>query len=69
LIKEAFCEEKGAEYLARSIHHVLIYAYLFVQSPLQQLRCLRPMAPDKTLSEIWYFQLKGVPEAIYERSL
>jgi hypothetical protein len=42
---------------------------LSVQSPLQQLRCLRPMAPNKTLSEIWHFRLKGVPEAIYERSL
>ena len=69
LIKKAYGEEKGEEYLARSIHHVLIYPYLSVQSPLQQLRCLRPMAPNKTLSEIWHFRLKGVPEAIYERSL
>jgi len=29
--------------------------YLSVQSPLQQLRCLRPLSPDKTLSEIWHF--------------
>ena len=43
--------------------------YLSVQSPLQQLRCLRPIAPDKTLSEIWHFRLKGAPEAIYRRSL
>ena len=69
LIKKAYGEEKGEEYLARSIHHVLIYPYLSVQSPLQQVRCLRPMAPNKTLSEIWHFRLKGVPEAIYERSL
>ena len=69
LIKNAYGEEKGEEYLARSIHHVLIYPYLSVQSPLQQLRCLRPIAPNKTLSEIWHFRLKGVPEAIYERSL
>jgi len=40
-----------------------------VQSPLQQLRCLRPIAPNKTLSEIWHFRLKGVPDAIYKRSL
>jgi hypothetical protein len=26
-------------------------------------------APDKTLSEIWHFRLKGAPEAIYRRSL
>ena len=27
------------EYLSRSIHHVLVYPCLSVQSPLQQLRC------------------------------
>jgi len=49
--------------------HVLVYPYLSVQSPLQQLRCLRPLSPDKTLLEIWHFRLKGAPEAIYRRSL
>jgi len=69
LLKKAYGEEKAEEYLSRSIHHVLIYPYLSVQSPLQQLRCLRPIAPDKTLSEIWHFRLKGAPEAIYRRAL
>ena len=69
LLKQAYGDEKAEEYLSRSIHHVLIYPYLSVQSPLQQLRCLRPIAPDKTLSEIWHFRLKGAPEAIYRRSL
>jgi phenylpropionate dioxygenase-like ring-hydroxylating dioxygenase large terminal subunit len=69
LLKKAYGEAKAEEYLSRSIHHVLIYPYLSVQSPLQQLRCLRPMAANKTLSEIWHFRLKGVPEAIYRRSL
>ena len=48
---------------------MLVYPYLSVQSPLQQLRCLRPVGPDKTMSEIWHFRLKGAPEAIYRRSL
>ena len=65
----AYGKEKAEEYLGRSIHHVLVYPYLSVQSPLQQLRCLRPLAPNKTLSEIWHFRLKGVPQAIYRRSL
>jgi phenylpropionate dioxygenase-like ring-hydroxylating dioxygenase large terminal subunit len=65
----AYGPERAEEYLSRSIHHVLIYPYLSVQSPLQQLRCLRPVAPDKTLSEIWHFRLKGVSPAIYRRSL
>jgi phenylpropionate dioxygenase-like ring-hydroxylating dioxygenase large terminal subunit len=69
LLKQAYGEQKAEEYLSRSIHHVLVYPYLSVQSPLQQLRCLRPIAPDKTLSEIWHFRLKGAPEAIYRRSL
>jgi phenylpropionate dioxygenase-like ring-hydroxylating dioxygenase large terminal subunit len=66
---EAYGAQKAEEYLGRSIHHVLIYPYLSVQSPLQQLRCLRPLAPNKTLSEIWHFRLKGVSDAIYRRAL
>jgi phenylpropionate dioxygenase-like ring-hydroxylating dioxygenase large terminal subunit len=69
MLVEAYGAEKTEEYLSRGIHHVLVYPYLSVQSPLQQLRCLRPLAPDKTLSEIWHFRLKGAPEAIYRRSL
>lgn len=69
LMVKAYGPLRADEYLSRSIHHVLVYPYLSVQSPLQQLRCLRPMAPNKTLSEIWHFRLKGAPEAIYRRSL
>ncbi len=69
LMVKAYGREKTEEYLSRSIHHVLVYPYLSVQSPLQQLRVLRPLAPNKTLSEIWHFRLKGAPEAIYRRSL
>jgi len=69
MLVEAYGAEKTEEYLSRGIHHVLVYPYLSVQSPLQQLRCLRPISPNKTLSEIWHFRLKGAPEAIYRRSL
>jgi phenylpropionate dioxygenase-like ring-hydroxylating dioxygenase large terminal subunit len=69
MLVAAYGAEKTEEYLSRSIHHVLVYPYLSVQSPLQQLRCLRPLAPGKTLSEIWHFRLKGAPEAIYRRAL
>lgn len=68
-LEQAYGKAKMEEYLSRSIHHVLVYPYLSVQSPLQQLRCLRPISADKTLSEIWHFRLKGAPEAIYRRSL
>jgi len=66
---KAYGEERAEEYLGRSIHHVLVYPYLSVQSSLQQLRCLRPIAANKTMSEIWHFRLKGVSPAIYRRSL
>jgi phenylpropionate dioxygenase-like ring-hydroxylating dioxygenase large terminal subunit len=66
---KAYGEGKAEEFLSRDIHHVLVYPYLSVQSPLQQIRVLRPIAPNKTLSEIWHFRLKGAPEAIYRRSL
>jgi phenylpropionate dioxygenase-like ring-hydroxylating dioxygenase large terminal subunit len=66
---KSYGEEKAEQYLSRDIHHVLVYPYLSVQSPLQQIRVLRPIAPNKTLSEIWHFRLKGAPEAIYRRSL
>ena len=56
-------------FLARNIHHVLLYPGISIQSPLQQLRVLRPIAPNRTLSEIWHFRLKGAPEPIYRRSL
>ena len=69
MLVEAYGPERTEEYLSRGIHHVLVYPYLSVQSPLQQLRCLRPLSPGKTLSEIWHFRLKGAPEAIYRRSL
>ena len=36
---------------------------------LQQLRAVRPLGVDKTLTEIWHFRLKGAPEAIYRRAL
>jgi hypothetical protein len=52
-----------------NIHHVLVYPGLSVQSPLQQLRAVRPLGVDRTLTEIWHFRLKGAPEAIYRRSL
>ncbi len=68
-LRQSYGAEKTEEHLSRSIHHVLVYPYLSVQSPLQQLRCLRPISADKTLSEIWHFRLKGAPEAIYRRSM
>ena len=66
---EAYGEEKAEEILGVDIHHMLVYPCNSVQPPLQQLRTIRPLGPDKTLTEIWHFRLKDAPEAIYRRSL
>lgn len=65
----AYGEERMDEILSTNIHHVLVYPSLSVQPPLQQLRAVRPLAANKTLTEIWHFRLKGAPEGIYDRSL
>jgi len=62
-------KERMDEILSTNVHHVLVYPCLSVQPPLQQLRAVRPLAANKTLTEIWHFKLKGAPEGIYDRSL
>lgn len=66
---DAYGEERAEEILGVNIHHMLVYPCLSIQPPLQQLRAVRPLAPDRTLTEIWHFRLKGAPEPIYRRSL
>jgi phenylpropionate dioxygenase-like ring-hydroxylating dioxygenase large terminal subunit len=69
VMRKAYGEKRMEEILGVNIHHVLLYPGLSVQSPLQQLRAIRPLGVDKTLTEIWHFRLKGAPEAIYRRAL
>jgi phenylpropionate dioxygenase-like ring-hydroxylating dioxygenase large terminal subunit len=69
ILERAYGKVKKEEYMGRNVHHVLLYPGVSIQSPLQQLRVLRPIAPNRTLSEIWHFRLVGAPEAIYRRSL
>jgi phenylpropionate dioxygenase-like ring-hydroxylating dioxygenase large terminal subunit len=69
VLAEAYGEKRKEEILTTDIHHVLLYPGLSVQSPLQQLRAVRPLGVDKTLTEIWHFRLKGAPEPIYRRAL
>jgi len=66
---KAYGRKRFEEIVGVNIHHVLVYTGLSVQSPLQQLRAVRPLGVDRTLTEIWHFRLKGAPEAIYRRSL
>ena len=68
-LTKAYGEKRKEEILSTNIHHVLIYPGLSVQSPLQQLRAVRPLGVNKTLTEIWHFRLKGAPEPIYRRAL
>jgi phenylpropionate dioxygenase-like ring-hydroxylating dioxygenase large terminal subunit len=66
---KAYGKKRFEEIVGVNIHHVLVYPGLSVQSPLQQLRAVRPLGVDRTLTEIWHFRLKGAPEPIYRRSL
>ena len=66
---KAYGKKRFEEIIGVNIHHVLVYPGLSVQSPLQQLRAVRPLCVDRTLTEIWHFRLKGAPEPIYRRSL
>ena len=69
VMQKHYGKERTEEILGVNIHHMLVYPCLSVQPPLQQLRAVRPLAADRTLTEIWHFRLKGAPEAIYRRSL
>ncbi len=69
VMEKAYGKQRTEEILGVNIHHVLLYPGLSVQSPLQQLRAVRPLGVDRTLTEIWHFRLKGAPEPIYRRSL
>jgi len=69
LMIKAYGRKRFEAIVGVNIHHVLIYPGLSVQSALQQLRAVRPLGVDRTLTEIWHFRLKGAPEAIYRRSL
>ncbi|MEP6702681.1 MAG: SRPBCC family protein, partial [Betaproteobacteria bacterium] len=69
VLTDAYGAARKEEILSTNIHHVLIYPGLSVQSPLQQLRAVRPLGVDRTLTEIWHFRLKGAPEPIYRRAL
>jgi phenylpropionate dioxygenase-like ring-hydroxylating dioxygenase large terminal subunit len=66
---DAYGEERAEEILGVNLHHVLVYPCLSIQPPLQQLRVVRPLGPNRTLTEIWHFRLKDAPEAIYQRAL
>jgi phenylpropionate dioxygenase-like ring-hydroxylating dioxygenase large terminal subunit len=69
IMVKKYGQKRFEEIIGVNIHHVIVYPGLSVQSPLQQLRAVRPLGVDRTLTEIWHFRLKGAPEAIYRRSL
>ncbi|HEX7006540.1 MAG TPA: Rieske 2Fe-2S domain-containing protein, partial [Alphaproteobacteria bacterium] len=49
-MKRRYGEARTNEILDMNIHHVICYPGLSVQPPLQQLRAIRPIAVDKTLT-------------------
>jgi phenylpropionate dioxygenase-like ring-hydroxylating dioxygenase large terminal subunit len=69
MMREKLGPERTDEILARSIHHTLIYPCLSIQSAFQQIRVMRPVAPDRTIMEIWHFKLKGVADEFLRRNM
>lgn len=62
--------KEGADaILKENYHNVLMFPTAILQSSLQQLRVIRPLAVDKTLLEIWAFRLKGAPESFLRRAV
>ena len=69
MLQKAYGEEKTEEYpVAQHPPRARLSVPLGAVAAAAAAR-VRPIAPDKTLSEIWHFRLKGAPEAIYRRSL
>lgn len=68
VLKQKYGEVRAEEILAPHIHHVICFPVLSLQPLLQQLRAIRPLAVDRTLTEIWHFRLKGAPEPMYWRA-
>ena len=66
---DSYGEARAEEILGVNLHHSLIYPCMSIQPPLQQLRTIPPISPNRTMSEIWHFRLKDAPEAIYQRAL
>src|SRR5678810_1105794 len=56
---KAYGQKRFEEIVGVNIHHVLIYPGLSVQSPLQQLRAVRPLGVDKTLTAVSYTHLRA----------
>lgn len=69
VMKSKYGDKRADQILDSNIHHVICFPVLSVQPPLQQLRAIRPIGVDKTLTELWHFRLKGAPEPIYRRAL
>jgi phenylpropionate dioxygenase-like ring-hydroxylating dioxygenase large terminal subunit len=69
MVKARRGEAEGERVLARSLHHTVIYPCLSIQSQFQQIRVIKPIAPDRTLMEIWHFRLKGAPRAFQRRNM
>jgi len=62
--------EAGTEaILKRNFHNAMLFPTALMQSSLQQLRVIRPLAVDKTLLEIWVFRLKGAPDSFTSRAI
>lgn len=61
--------EAAHEIMAVQRHNSIIYPSCAPHTSFQQLRVIRPIAPDRTMVEIYTFRLKGAPESFFRRSI
>ncbi len=68
-MRERHGEARTEAILSRNYHHTVIYPCLSIMSAFQQIRVVKPLAPDRTLMEIWHFRLRGAPPAFVARNV
>jgi phenylpropionate dioxygenase-like ring-hydroxylating dioxygenase large terminal subunit len=69
LMRERYGAERTEQILSRNYHHTVVYPCLSIMSAFQQIRVVKPLGVDRTLMEIWHFNLRGAPEAFRARNM
>ena len=68
-METSYGKKRTQEILSRNYHHTVIYPCLSIMSAFQQIRVVKPISVDRTLMEIWHFNLAGAPRAFLARNM
>ncbi|MEQ8697746.1 MAG: Rieske 2Fe-2S domain-containing protein [Bauldia litoralis] len=61
--------KRAEEILSINCHNAVFYPNASVQPSFLQMRVIFPISVDRTRIEMWFFRLKGAPEALFERTI